>query len=250
MYDWNRLVGWTRHCSFGLREEWLQVFIESENGERREWDLGIKQVESLARWVKTIGLKEKDGSLTEFGSALVTGKLSIHDMVFWEIAWVNAAFSFPTAKWYVHSFVGSFTTRELREKLSHAVPRLTDSTVRDAVYELTDLLRKTPIGTGLKQGIFSKFGNVTNVVRNGIIPSAKVALYAIIKLFAEEPRDEMGLDEELTWPWVIFNVPKDEILRLIVSTQEGAVSFQSNIVRLMAKGEALGKWLDGSMLIT
>ncbi|HAR40384.1 MAG TPA: hypothetical protein DCR68_03320, partial [Coprothermobacter sp.] len=106
MYDWNRLVGWTRHCSFGLREEWLQVFIESENGERREWDLGNKQVESLARWVKTIGLKEKDGSLTEFGSALVTGKLSIHDMVFWEIAWVNAAFSFPTAKWYVHSFVG------------------------------------------------------------------------------------------------------------------------------------------------
>jgi hypothetical protein len=207
-------------------------------------------VESLAVWVKTIGLKDKGGTLTKLGNALVCGGIKMDDVIFWEIVWVNTVFSFPTARWYVHSFVDSFTVSDLRTELSHTVPRLTVSTVRDAVYELTDSLRRTPIGERLQQGFFSKMGRTVNVTRNGIIPSPKVALYALIKLFAEERRDEIGLDEELTWPWIIFNAPKDEILRLIVSTQEGVVSFQNNRVRLLAKGDAFNKWLDGSMLIT
>ena len=250
MYDWNSFKNWARHEHFGLRPEWLEMYKQSLSNNNYVWTIGNRQVQSILEWVKTIGLATRDGTLSNLGKWFIKGEISIESELFWEIVWVNVVFSLPTARWYAHNVDGRMSWKDINTLIMAMVPRLSARTLENALYGLKDTLIRTPIGYDLKQGAFHKKDGEMFVVRNGIIPSPKVALYAIIKLFAEERRDEIGLDEELTWPWVIFNVPKDEILRLIVSTQEGAVSFQSNIVRLMAKGEALGKWLDGSMLIT
>lgn len=250
MYDWNSFKSWARHEHFGLRPEWLEMYKQSLSNNNYVWTIGIRQVQSILEWVKTIGLATRDGTLSNLGKWFIKGEISIESELFWEIVWVNVVFSLPTARWYAHNVHGRMSWKDINTLIMAMVPRLSARTLENALYGLKDTLIRTPIGYDLEQGAFHKKDGEMFVVRKGIIPSAKVALYAIIKLFAEERRDEIRLDEELTWPWVIFNVPKDEILRLIVSTQEGAVSFQSNIVRLMVKGEALGKWLDGSMLIT
>ncbi|HHY83894.1 MAG TPA: hypothetical protein GX505_14645 [Clostridiales bacterium] len=250
MYDWNNFKNWARHEHFGLRPEWLEMYKQSLSNDNYVWTIGNRQVQSILEWVKTIGLVKKDGALSTLGIVFIKGEISIDNKNFWEIVWVNIVFNLPTARWYAHNVEGKSSWNDINALVMTMVPRLSERTLKNALYALKDSFIRTPIGYDLKQGIFSKVDGEVFVERKGIIPSAKVALYALIKLFAEERRDEIGLDEELTWPWVIFNAPKDEILRLIVSTQEGVVRLQNNRVRLVAKGDVFDKWLDGSMLIT
>ncbi|SHE92041.1 hypothetical protein SAMN02745218_01071 [Desulfofundulus australicus DSM 11792] len=64
-----KVTGWSRHQHFGLRKEWLELYLQ----EQQEWELsgllGNRQVQSFKVWLRTTGLQDKRGKETFSGGA-------------------------------------------------------------------------------------------------------------------------------------------------------------------------------------
>jgi len=127
--------------------------------------------------------------------------------------WVNVVFNFPTARWYVTELgLDSWTVRELASLLQQVMPNLAFRTIYNAMLELVGLLGRTPVGRELGQGVVS-LGQPRTVQRVGHpSPSREAVAFALQRLFREEGRAELGLEEGLLWPWIIFGCPRQVIL--------------------------------------
>ena len=140
-----RSRAWARHQHFGLRSEWLALYL----GEPQEWPrtggLGVRQVQSLRAWLRTTGLVDRRGRETRLCHPF--HRTWPESLLAWQLLWANVVFNFRTAAWYVfHAGIGVWTTTELRSRLGEAVPRLAKRTVSNAVLELAGLLERTPGG--------------------------------------------------------------------------------------------------------
>ncbi|RJX19216.1 MAG: hypothetical protein C4570_05555 [Ammonifex sp.] len=217
MFDWSCDTGWARHSIFGLRREWLDLYL----GDRRGWHsrqvLGNRQVTSLEAWLKTAGIEDSSGRLTPLGEQFVakgTGDRSL-----WELLWVNVVFTFPTARWYVHLGQGKWATTELKSLLRTAVPRLAERTASNAIMELAGLLERTPVGNELGQGQVTA-GRPRRLVRRGGEPCDAAIVHALGRLFIKQSRTNLSWDDDLVWPWVVFGCSRQFILeRLTIIDQ-------------------------------
>jgi len=208
---WGLNTGWSRHHHFGLRREWLGLVLREPLHWRTSGGLGPRQVESLARWLRTTGLFDRQGHITPLYRLLATTWPEA--TLAWQILWINVAVSFPTARWYVLRMgLGEWDTRELRTMLQRSVPRLAPHTVSNAVLELAGLLERTPIGQDLGQGEVS-LSRPRRVRREGLRDIAtRALLYAAQQLFLAERRRDLPLQEDILWPWVIFGCPFETAL--------------------------------------
>jgi len=78
--------------------------------------LGVRQVQVLAVWLKTVGLVDRQGEANELNRWLRVADLDTP--LPWEFLWAEAAVRWPTASWFVRELgIGSWTTMELEEKL-------------------------------------------------------------------------------------------------------------------------------------
>ncbi|MGI9862646.1 hypothetical protein SDD30_14805 [Moorella naiadis] len=64
MFNWSYEKGWSRHQHFGLRREWLELYLADRQGWRGSSILGNRQVDSLAVRLKTTGIEDSSGRLT------------------------------------------------------------------------------------------------------------------------------------------------------------------------------------------
>jgi len=210
-----RVRGWARHQQFGLRQEWLELYLDRPH----EWEttgaLGNRQVQALKVWLKTAGLVDKAGRETFLASLFRAQGLEA--MLPWELVWVNVVFNFPTAAWYVTGpGPGEWTTGELIELLLRDVPRLAKRTACNAVMELVGLLERTPVGRRFNQGAVLP-GRPRRVQRLGHnYPAAAAIIYATCRLFARERRERLGLGEDVLWPWTVFGCQRDYALQKII----------------------------------
>jgi hypothetical protein len=217
------LSGWTPHRTFGLRAEWLALYLRDPVGWRETTQLGPVQIVSLGRWLLTGGVVEHSGKETVL--ARLFRERGLGDPLPWELFWANTAFAWPTARWYVSRLgLGEWTSAELCRRLLADVPRLAERTARDATVELVGLFAGTPIGRELGQGEVS--GRGPRLVRRAGLPHphAEALVHALELLFAECGRERLGYEEELLWPWVIFGSRREEALFEL--SQSGASGFR------------------------
>lgn len=80
-------TGWARHQHFGLRQEWLDLYLADKKGWPQMGLLGNRQVESLAVWLKTAGLVDKSGQTTWLDSLFTAHGTS--NTKLWQLLWVN-----------------------------------------------------------------------------------------------------------------------------------------------------------------
>ncbi|NPV08140.1 MAG: hypothetical protein HPY83_09280 [Anaerolineae bacterium] len=204
--------GWSVHRTFGLRREWVQLYLERPDDWMDQGHLGNKQVDALARWLRTTGLLDSNGRETFLcAHARAAGP---DDSLVWQLLWAHCALGFATAHWYVRQCSPSTqqTTIELAKALQGFHPALSYRTCYDAILELVGLLERTPIGRELGQGeVFP--GSPRLVKRWGLSnPSPGALLYASVRLGQGQGRMTLGLDEDLTWPWIIFGCDRDDAL--------------------------------------
>lgn len=218
MFDWSSEKGWSRHQHFGLRQEWLGLYLSDRVGWRRHSFLGNRQVDSLATWLKTAGIEDSSGCLTRLGEQFAAR--GVDCLALWELLWVNVVFSFPTARWYAHLGLGEWTTAELKALLLQAVPRLAERTATNAVMELAGLLERTPVGSELKQGqVIAK--RPRSIVRSGKEPNDAALIHAIGRLYLQQGQNRLPWEADLTWPWVVFGCSRQFVFnRLTVLEQE------------------------------
>lgn len=243
MINWENETGWARHSHFGLRREWLELYLADREGWRRNACLGNRQVESLANWLKTCGIEDSKRRLTFLGQQFAdkgTDRLEL-----WELLWVNVVFNFPTARWYVHLGLGSWTTTELRSSLKKSVPRLADWTVSNAIMELAGILERTPVGSELGQGRVTA-DRPRCITRCGIEPCDAAIVHSLGRLYLQQQRGCLSWKEELTWPWVVFGCRREFVLgRLLFMDNEYFSVDEEGVVISTTDREG---WLCGSIV--
>jgi hypothetical protein len=215
--------GWSRHQTFGLREEWIHVYLAAPHSWFRSSELGNRQVQSLQTWIRTSGFTDAHGNETDLYEMFQ--EKGTEYQIAWEILWVNVVFNWPTARWYIsHVDKGSWTTAELGNMLYKAAPQLAERTVQDAILELVGLLQQTPVGFELGQGEVS-LSRPRKIQRKGLLqPSWKAMCHAFSRLFQEEGRKQLGLNENLLWPWLVFGCSRDQVIKDILIAEDGKIT--------------------------
>lgn len=229
---WVQYKGWAKHQNFGLRKEWLDLWLKRPE----EWDslgvLGNRQVESFRGWLKTGGLVDAKGRPTDL--AIMFRQEGIDSLKAWEILWVNTVFSFPTARWYVSTFHrGKWTMGELQRKLQSSLPRLSPRTIYNSLLELVGLLERTPIGRELGQGEVE--GQKARVItRRGLdYPSWPAIKRALQLLRKETGSRSIPANNSLLLPWVVFGSDKQCIIRIMAVSGEVEID-KANAIKLLS----------------
>lgn len=234
MFDWNSETGWARHSTFGLRREWLDLYLSNPRRWRDRAILGNRQVESLAAWLKTADIEDCSGDLTPLGKRFAAQGTSSRAL--WELLWVNVVFGFPPAHWYVHLGLGERTTTELRSLLQTTIPRLAERTVSNAIVELVGLLERTPIGDELGQGKVRET-RPRRVIRCGVEPCDAAIVHALGRLYLRHGQDIIHFDSDLTWPWVVFGCSRRFVLERLTIIDQDCFDIDEHGVTIRIQGE-------------
>jgi hypothetical protein len=216
-------TGWKKHETFGLRKEWVHVYLSSPRSWFESSELGNRQVQSLQAWIRTSGFIDAHGHETDL-YRMFQEKGTEYRLA-WEILWVNVVFNWPTARWYISSVdKGMWTTTELVNMLCKAAPQLAKRTVQDAILELVGLLQHTPVGSELGQGEVSS-SRPREIKRRGLPDPSWEAIYqAFSRLLEEEGRKQLGLNENLLWPWLVFGCSRDQVIKEILITEDERIA--------------------------
>ena len=203
---------WSLFNTFGLRKEWVALYLDHPERWEETGALGNRQIEAFKRWIKVCELEDKSCSLFSLFQSS-----TVNNLMPWEIAWANIAANLATASWYVKELgFGTWKTTELRNILEARHPHLAQRTVTNAINELTGLLERTPIGKELCQGLVEN-SRPRTVTRKGLAaPSREAVFYALYHLFLENKTDCLDLDSDDLWPWVIFGCRKNYVLQKVI----------------------------------
>lgn len=140
--------------NFGLREEWLDLFMADPNFFFQDESNGLNKKEqepNFAKWITQAGIiksySPKERSLTPLGELLV--EIYRNDPSFvWEIIWINLTYNSPIARWFKENIDWNreFSQADLVELVKNDYPDNSTKTVGNVVYALFDTFRKSPIG--------------------------------------------------------------------------------------------------------
>ena len=193
------LKGMNRYQHFGLRRLWLEHFFEHKEKCFTMGMLGNRQYDSLKVWLREAGLLtatgkgDKSGIPTPLLERLLP--LGAGNPLTWAIIWTNLAYNSIIVKWYMLNAPAG----EVYEK-NDLVFMLGDdyskSTRDNAVTSLLEILRHSPIGSVLKQGIAIKTGNSYKFSKQGWnTPDSVAILYALYMWAEATDRYEFSLSQ-------------------------------------------------------
>lgn len=138
--------------NFGLREEWLDIFMSSMDTYFTENSHGLHLKEQLPNFIKWLVQAEilddtKTKKPTQLGKLLSQIYIDMPDLV-WEIVWINLTYNSPIAKWYKENvdWNFSFTQADIQELVKNDYPSDSPTTIKNIVYALFRTFRESPIG--------------------------------------------------------------------------------------------------------
>jgi len=237
MIDTAGWKGWARHRTFGLRSEWLELFLHNQNGWQRACNLGSKQIVSLHQWLQTMGIRQ--GNLFHEQLIQEFKVLGVRDEGLWSLSWANIVFSWPTARLYViRNYEEPMSAKDMVADFMQLVHTVTKRTIYDGVLELFGLCSHTPVGSPLGQGIVSS-GVPRTIKRTGTTPPTAASMHTLIMLFKCTGSYSLPLEEKLLWPWTVFGCEKDEVLSQLIAESCDWLELTSNnvVCKDVFKGE-------------
>ena len=141
---------------FGLREEWIdEYFIDPEEF----WNdntLGTAQVDSLKAWLRDAEITDVKNKLTDLGLVMMN-VYKENPSLFWEIAFINLSYNSYIVNWFCINTPTSvvYNAKTIKEEISNQGFTGSLSTVNNASIALLELMKKSPIGEDLMQGIIA-----------------------------------------------------------------------------------------------
>ena len=142
--------GIDRYNTFGLKEEWVDIFFSDPEFYFKENNsgLGVKQVPAVTNWLREAEIIDEKKNLTELGKILHVTYRDNPDLV-WEIIWVNLV---------KNSFICHWFASRVKSGMTYNKKSLTDMfidefqstygkrTVENAIAALLGTLSNSPIG--------------------------------------------------------------------------------------------------------
>jgi len=204
-----------RYRSFGLRRQWLDGFLLTENWWSRG-GLGPDQFDSMRMWLREAELISEH-SPSETAVAL---RASSHDWrLVWAIVWVNLSRNSPLVSWYATNLAwGRWYSRE--ELLTELGTGVAERTRRNALASLFDLLKSSPLGNEMGLGLLQMKGSAVQAVykRGWQEPHPVAILYSLYRYAELEGRYGLTvseLEEAPEGPLTLFGVGREQLERIL-----------------------------------
>ena len=180
--DSMNMKGMNPYQHFGLRQAWLEHYMNEGVKCFSMGVLGNRQYEGLKVWLKESGLLSTDENRNLITTELFEkiSPFGSYNPLTWAIIWANICYNSVISHWYcLNSDVG--TTYEKGDLVVMIGENYSKSTRENAITALTETLRMSPIGASLKQGIpIELTKNTYSYLREGWdYPHAVVLLYAL-----------------------------------------------------------------------
>lgn len=168
---------------FGLREEWIDEFFIAPEEFWNDNTLGTAQVDSLKAWLRDSEITDAKNKLTEIGTVMMK-VYKENPSLFWEIAFVNLSYNSYIVHWFCTNIATSviYNAKTIKEEISSQGFAGSLSTVGNASIALLELMKKSPIGYDLMQGIVvGKEGLQRNEYEDLSIEALAYSIYKFAK---------------------------------------------------------------------
>lgn len=131
---------------FGLRSDWISVYIDEKENFRSTGALGTKMVPSAISWLREARLMQASPSTKPDRLLEMAIQKGCESSILWDLIWFNLANNSPLVKWYVLN-----TDLNQKETKTTLVDKLTNLLSKSSVAEgsyssLADLLKNSPLG--------------------------------------------------------------------------------------------------------
>jgi len=218
-------IATSKYQNFGMRREWLLLFLRNIDRWFENNNLGNRQKESLKTWLKDADLLSEKNTPTRLAKLLSNIP---NELFVWEIIWANLYYNVNLIKWYLASIVwgGVFSSKELVEKVMQADPSSKEKTTQNSISSLFNLFDTSPLGKELKIGIIEKRGRERVVKKLGTDDIHPLAVaYSLYKAAEHIGRRDFTVSELYHrdfegGPYKLFGISRDKLERILRGLQE------------------------------
>lgn len=229
----------SRFSGFGLRLEWVELFLSRPSDWASTGLLGPRQVDAFRTWLRVSWLVDDQEIETPLARDLRTRGL--RDLATWQLIWVSIAYRFTTANWYCRLEHTKHSTSELRDMLQTAYPLSAPRTVSNGIYELASTLERTPIGGQLGQGHVCS-GTPRIIVRKPTVETYSLAIWCAFALLLCDSVSCISLSEDLCWPWMVLGCDPESVLTTIRLYGEDKLVEDDGVLHLVRPTREWNEW--------
>ena len=143
----------SKYGTFGIRQEWIDMYLTDSENFWNDKILGVKQVPSFKAWLKDAEIVDEKLKLTPFGELCVEiNKENI--TLLWELIYINLAYNSPLMKWFLSAvaFNSEINRKDLGKlAIEYFQQTFKETTITYAVQALMQTFKYSPIGEDLSQ---------------------------------------------------------------------------------------------------
>ena len=141
-----QLAGINKYTNFGLREEWLSVYLSERENFSQTMSLGVKMIPAARAWFRQARIMQ-DKSCEPYNLLHLAEKKGVQDRTLWDAMWIGLANRAAIIKWFVTATeVGhGYSADDLFALMGAGVK---DTTKKGGISAFKDMLTKSPFGTG------------------------------------------------------------------------------------------------------
>jgi len=220
--------GIDRYSTFGLREEWLEEFLDSDESWLDDNSLGNKQVDAVRNWLTEAELIE--GPKSKIKTTELFDELSViykEDPFFvWGIIWINL-YHTPSKviRWYCDNVEWGmrFSKKELLENIMNSFPDLSKGSLNNAISAMINMFDNSSLNDAFNLGIIEKKGrSVKFIDKDGVSDELDPLLvaYSLYKVKNEKSRTDLTVSELYGenfegGPYKLFGVSQSQLERAL-----------------------------------
>lgn len=180
-------TGIDRYNTFGLREDWIDMYLSDPDSYWGNNGLGTKQVPAMKNWLKDADIIDGKNEITKLGK-LISHLYQDRPTLVWEVIWINLTYNSFITQWFAaRTKNGSISTKPmLMEMLQNEFPNTySDRTIKNAVDALIRTLKESPMGDYI---LASKADPITRIAYDNL--SEEAIAYSIYR-YAEAHHTKM-----------------------------------------------------------
>jgi len=235
-----------RYWGFGLKQEWLENFLDNLGNWISDNNLGSIQKKAVKNWLRDATLIDIKNEISYLSRQLHdNSNLNLSLQIIWTILCENSLIM----KWYSNQNFIEYTKEELLEKLSFDFHTVSERTRLNALNAVISTLDGSNWGQIYNFGILTKKGrSVKSIYKKGTNNIDPIAIIYCLYRYAEKngyydfTLSELYEDGIELTPYRIFGIEKDYLSKILIGMQENknriiSVEFAANLDNIFLNNE-------------
>ena len=221
-------IGDFKYQTFGLRVDWLELFLISGIDILRFSSLGPNQKDALYYYLKDMELIKNKKETTTFYDIIsnIYKSEGIYSINLWSLLWINLYINSLLFCWYGTISLGKHSRKEIINYMIDSYRKMNRS-ILNGYSSLVGTLEKTPIGELLKLGRIVKEGSQRTIYKEGNFAfNPIIILYSIYKCVEKlcyinkNLVDLVDMNNDIYSPQKILCISTEQIRKEILSLYE------------------------------